>query len=185
MRILIGAQFLFAKSLICKAFSILFNDIRLCGTPETVAAEPFSFSPTTPFNKRSRGVHFRQKGCAYFNYSSRAQKKGCKTVKNSLGLIKTVLESSGVSMPDKLAIGRKERKKKDPIWLEPDEIKKFVAAAADDPLRVPMLLALMSMRISEIDALRWENIPPSPRIYPHLRSSHHGRASSLGHTRRA
>ena len=42
--------FLFAKTLIYKAFSILFNDIRLCGTPETVAAEPFSFSPITPFN---------------------------------------------------------------------------------------------------------------------------------------
>lgn len=79
MRILVGVQFLFIKSLICKAFSILFNDIRLCGTPETVAAEPFSFSHTTPFNKRSRGVHFRQKGCAHFNYSSRVQKKGRKT----------------------------------------------------------------------------------------------------------
>ena len=50
------------------------------------------------------------------------------------------------------------------IELEPDEIKKFVAAAADDPLCVPMLLALMSMRISEIDALRWENIPPHPEF---------------------
>ena len=85
MRISIGVRFLFAKSLICKAFSILFNDIRLCGTPETVAAEPFAFSPITLFNERSRGVqilvggvHFRQKGCAHFNYSSRAQKKGRK-----------------------------------------------------------------------------------------------------------
>lgn len=87
-----------------------------------------------------------------------------KTVKNSLGLVKTVLESNGVSMPDKLATDRKERKRKSSAWLEPDEIKKFVAAAADDPLCVPMLLALMSMRISEIDALRWENIPPHPEF---------------------
>ena len=83
-----------------------------------------------------------------------------KTVKNAFVLVKTVLETNGVEVPKKLAIDRKERKKKDPIWLEPDEIKKFVAAAADDPLCVPMLLALMSMRISEIDALRWENIDP-------------------------
>ena len=82
-----GVQFLFTKSLICKAFSILFNDIRLCGDFETVAAEPFSFSPITPFNERSRGVqilvggvHFRQKWCAHFNYSSRAQKKAAKPV---------------------------------------------------------------------------------------------------------
>ena len=79
MSILIGVQFLFIKSLIYKAFSTLFNDIRLCGTPKTVAAELFAFSPITPFNERSRGVHFRQKGCAHFNYSSRAQKKGRKT----------------------------------------------------------------------------------------------------------
>ena len=78
LRISIGVRFLFAKTLIYKAFSILFNDIRLCGTPETVAAEPFSFSPITPFDERSRGVHFRQKGCAHFNYSSRAQTKGRK-----------------------------------------------------------------------------------------------------------
>ena len=87
-----------------------------------------------------------------------------KTVKNAFVLVKTVLETNGVEVPKKLAIDRKERKKKDPIWLEPDEIKKFVAAAADDPLCVPMLLALMSMRISEIDALRWENIPPHPEF---------------------
>lgn len=87
-----------------------------------------------------------------------------KTVKNAFVLVKTVLETNGVEVPKKLAIDRKERKKKDPIWLEPDEIKKFVAAAADDPLCVPMLLALMSMRISEIDALRWENIPPRPEF---------------------
>lgn len=87
-----------------------------------------------------------------------------KTVKNAFVLVKTVLETNGVEVPKKLAIDRKERKKKDPSWLEPDEIKKFVAAAADDPLCVPMLLALMSMRISEIDALRWENIPPHPEF---------------------
>ena len=70
-----------------QGFSILFNDIRLRGVPETVAAEPFAFSPITLFNERSRGVqilvggvHFRQKGCAHFNYSSRAQKKDRKTV---------------------------------------------------------------------------------------------------------
>ena len=30
-----------------------------------------------------------------------------------------------------------------------------------EPLCVPMLLALMSMRMSEIDALYWENISPN------------------------
>ena len=40
MCITIGVCFLFAKSLICKAFSILFNDNRLCGCSETSVAEP-------------------------------------------------------------------------------------------------------------------------------------------------
>ena len=62
MRILVGVRFLFIKSLICKVFSILFNDIRLRGVPETVAAEPFAFSPITLFNERSRGVHFEPRG---------------------------------------------------------------------------------------------------------------------------
>lgn len=57
MSILIGVQFLFIKSLICKAFSTLFNDIRLCGVPKTVAAEPATFYSNSHFNERSRGVH--------------------------------------------------------------------------------------------------------------------------------
>ena len=85
-----------------------------------------------------------------------------KTVKNSWGLVKTVLEENSVEVPKKISLDRKERNKRDPVWLEPDEIRKFVSAAKDDPLCVPMLLALMSMRISEIDALCWENIPPNP-----------------------
>ncbi len=68
-----GVQFLFAKAPICKGFPIPFNDIRLRGVPETVAAEPFAFSPITLFNERSRGVqilvggvHFRQKRVCTF-----------------------------------------------------------------------------------------------------------------------
>lgn len=83
-----------------------------------------------------------------------------KTVKNSWGLIKSVLDENGVHIEEKFATDRRPKKKKKYVWLEPDEIRRFVAAAKDDPLCVPMLLALMSMRIAEIDALRWENIQP-------------------------
>ena len=51
--------------MIYKAFSILFNDIRLCGVPETVAAEPFAFSPITLFNERSRGVQILVGVCIF------------------------------------------------------------------------------------------------------------------------
>ena len=86
-----------------------------------------------------------------------------KTVKNAWAFIKSVLSTQGIYIDDSVKVSP-SRKKRDANWLEPDEIKKFVAAAADDPHCVPMLLALMSMRISEIDALRWEDIPQNPEF---------------------
>lgn len=82
-----------------------------------------------------------------------------KTVKTSWGLIKSVLEENKMPYPKKLTMQR-VAPKKNVAWLEPDEIKKFVEAAKDDLYCIPMLLALMSMRIGEIDALRWEDISP-------------------------
>lgn len=84
-------------------------------------------------------------------------KYAIKTVQNSWGLIKSVLDANNVPHPEKITAPQKA-KKKEAAWLEPSEIKAFVAAAKDSELCLPMLLALMSMRISEIDALRWENI---------------------------
>lgn len=81
-----------------------------------------------------------------------------KTVKTSWGLIKSVLARNDIPYPQKVTAPR-SAPKKDAAWLEPDEIRAFVAAAKEDPYCIPMLLALMSMRISEIDALCWENIP--------------------------
>lgn len=86
-----------------------------------------------------------------------------KTVKNAWAFIKSVLSAHGLDVDESVKVSS-PRKKRNANWLEPDEIKKFVAAAADDPLCVPTLLAPMSMRISEIDALFWENIPPHPEF---------------------
>lgn len=54
--------FFFVKSLICKVFLILFNDNRLYGDLETVAAEPVVFFPAIPFNERSAGCAFLSQG---------------------------------------------------------------------------------------------------------------------------
>jgi integrase len=43
-------------------------------------------------------------------------------------------------------------------FLEPDQIKQFVSAAEGADIEIPALLALSSLRRSEICALRWENI---------------------------
>lgn len=86
-----------------------------------------------------------------------------KTVKNSWAFVKSVLKENGITPDDSVKVAP-QRKKSDAVWLEPDEIKKFVAAAADHPLCIPMLLALMGMRMSEIDALQWEDISPDAEI---------------------
>lgn len=82
-----------------------------------------------------------------------------KTVRNSWGLIKSVLLANGCKLPDRLTVASNKRKRA-AQWLDPEEIKRFVKAAAGSPYCIPMLLALMSMRISEIDALMWEGIDP-------------------------
>lgn len=86
-----------------------------------------------------------------------------KTVKNSWAFVKSVLKENGITPDDSVKVAP-QRKKSDALWLEPDEIKRFVAAAADHPLCIPMLLALMGMRMSEIDALQWEDIAPDAEI---------------------
>ena len=48
-------------------------------------------------------------------------------------------------------------------FLQPEEIPKFVEAVKDTPIAVPALLALSSLRLSEIAALQWENIPKNPK----------------------
>lgn len=86
-----------------------------------------------------------------------------KTVKNSWAFVKSVLKENGITPDDSVKVAP-QRKKSDAVWLEPDEIKKFVAAAADNSLCIPMLLALMGMRLSEIKALRWERIDRDAEI---------------------
>ena len=58
MGIMVGVQFLFVNALICKVFPIPFNENRLYGDSETVAAEPVVFCPAIPFNERSAGCAF-------------------------------------------------------------------------------------------------------------------------------
>ncbi len=75
MRILIGVLFLFTETAVYKGFPTQFNESRLYGNFETVSTEPFPFYSFILFNERSWGCAFSAKGCAYFNYSSKAQKK--------------------------------------------------------------------------------------------------------------
>ena len=83
-----------------------------------------------------------------------------KTLRGSFTAIKTVVfNQSGIQIPN-VTIPAKIVSRRQ--FLQPTEIPKFVAAAAPTKYAVPLLLALPSMRISEIDALDWCDIPRNP-----------------------
>lgn len=83
-----------------------------------------------------------------------------KTLKNAFFFVRSVISFStgrrlaSVTLPGAVATER--------AFLTPDQIRVFVQAVKDTPYSVPALLALSSMRSSEIQALRWENIPEKP-----------------------
>lgn len=94
-----------------------------------------------------------QKAC-----NDELKKKHCsaKTLKNAWGFISSVvLETTGiqaqkVKLPPVIASERP--------FLEPEQIKTFIAAVHGTNVEIPALLALSSLRKSEIVALQWESI---------------------------
>lgn len=85
-----------------------------------------------------------------------------KTLKNAWGFLRTVIhEATGQYPPDVKLPAQTPGKGR---FLTPDEIRTFVRAIAPTKYAVPALLALSSLRISEIEALRWENIPAGAKM---------------------
>lgn len=89
-----------------------------------------------------------------------ATKCSPKTLRNAYFLVKTVVRfTTGDSIPAVSMPGAVPAHKE---FLTPDQIHVFVQAIKDHRYAVPALLALSSLRMSEIAALRWENIPEDP-----------------------
>jgi len=84
-----------------------------------------------------------------------------KTLKNAWGFLRSVASKNGVDIP-KVTLPAEEAKEYQ--FLDYKQIRVFVRAVKDTDYALPLLLALSSMRISEIDALVWENIPPNPKF---------------------
>lgn len=83
-----------------------------------------------------------------------------KSLRNAFFFIKAVVQfATGEHLPAVSMPGTIPAKKE---FLTPEQIRIFVAAIKDDPIAVPALLALSSLRSSEIAALRWEDIEPGP-----------------------
>lgn len=84
-----------------------------------------------------------------------------KSVKVSVGMVKTVVAANAVKFPPVTVGGRSRQKAAEADkckFLEPDEILLFVKAAAKSAYAVPLLLALSSLRIAEIDGLDWKDV---------------------------
>lgn len=85
-----------------------------------------------------------------------------KTLRNAFFLIKTVARHTcGMELPTVTMPGLIPAQKE---FLTPEQIRVFVEAIKDTSYAVPALLALSSLRSSEIAALRWENIPENPQF---------------------
>lgn len=96
-----------------------------------------------------------------------SKKYTAKTLTNTWRFISSVItEETGIRYTIRLPqIIQKERP-----FLEPEQISLFISAVKDTEVEIPALLALCSLRISEIRALRWVDIDFEKQIV-HVRGS--------------
>lgn len=89
-----------------------------------------------------------------------SESRAPKTVKNSIAFIRTIIrEKAGKTVP---AVTLPAPVDADTAFLHADEIPTFVTTVMDTKIAVPALLALSSMRLSEIQALDWKDIKKNP-----------------------
>ena len=79
-----------------------------------------------------------------------------KTLKNAWGLISSVISSSTGKDAPKVKLPQIVPKERP--FLEPEHIRPFIKAVRGTNVEIPALLALSSLRRSEIMALKWDNI---------------------------
>lgn len=89
-------------------------------------------------------------------YDSEADDYSAKTMFNEWSLIRSAYKyATGKDFPH---IEEKPLVKKEHEFLEPDEIKKYVASVVGTKAAIPALLALHSLRASELADLEWKDI---------------------------
>lgn len=85
-----------------------------------------------------------------------------KTLKNAWGFIRSVIQNAIGQYPPEVKLPAIAPP--DKPFLTPEQIKVFVPAISKTPYAVPALLALSSLRASEIEALDWQAIPEKPEF---------------------
>lgn len=89
-------------------------------------------------------------------YDADAKDKSPKTMQNAWGFVRTVCRKElGLELPEitTLASAKEEH-----AFLDPEQIKAFVAAVKGDKYEIPLLLCLMSCRASEVQGLSWRAV---------------------------
>ena len=85
-----------------------------------------------------------------------AEGKSPKTMQNAWCFIRTVCRKEmDLELPE---ITTLVRDRKEHTFLEPEQIKTFVAATVGDKYQIPLLLCLMSCRASEVQGLTWDAV---------------------------
>ena len=90
-----------------------------------------------------------------------------KTVKNAFGFIKSIYKDNGMDIP---AVRLPTPAPPDKPYLTPEQIPVFIDAIKGKPCEIPALLALSSLRKSELLALTWDNIDMDNKII-HVRGA--------------
>lgn len=91
-----------------------------------------------------------------------AKKCSAKTLKNAWGFLASVISDATGSPPPKVRLPQVMENERP--FLEPEEIRPFIKAVHGTAVEIPALLALSSLRRSEILALKWENIDLDNRL---------------------
>lgn len=89
---------------------------------------------------------------------------GAKTVLNAFSFIKSAIEQQTGRKIQTIRITLPRVNPATRKFLTSQEIPIFVSAVKDTDIAIPALLALSSLRVSEIYGLRWENIPKNPKM---------------------
>lgn len=73
-----------------------------------------------------------------------------KTLANAWGLVASALRASGYAVPD---INLPNKQNRELNWLDYEQIQALLSVVEDEPIELPVLLALHSLRLSELLAL--------------------------------
>lgn len=80
------------------------------------------------------------------------------TVRNAWGLVTAVMKSCNITPP---RVRLPQKIQKQTAWLTYEDIPRFIQAIEGDSAEIAILLALHSLRLSELLALKWKNVSPN------------------------